>query len=375
MKIVKAGFKRITEPSPTKKIEQIARLCYKSEDKIAEGTDIKMIQSLMRRGHTAMLEHASACVEVDYETYALILDVVRCNMQDVYTNPLDDPRANKYPGNSYLRFTRLADFKHAAEVILDNPADIASGFSMGFVRFLISGNMRAWLETFAVLQEYGCLPTVVCNALVDYAGGENGILGAYMDCGEVDEYYDYEANDAFANLITDYTKLTDAERMIHEDISIQFTTDRGVTHELVRHRDGCSFAQESTRYCNYAQDKFDQEITVIAPCFFDVDDPDHANLYAYWAAAMEFAETKYMELLDNGATPQQARTALPHSVKADIVITTNLREWHHILALRACDVTGAAHPQMHEIMQPLLVDLRNDYSFAFGDLKMLHENA
>ena len=157
--------------------------------------------------------------------------------------------------------------------------------------------------------------------------------------------------------------------MVHETFSVLFTVDRGVTHELVRMRD-CSFAQESTRYCNYNLGKFGNEITVINPCFFDTGMGTASNslVYEEWKHSCETAERSYFKLLEYGAKPQEARDVLPTSVKADIVMTTNLAEWKHIFNLRACDSTGPAHPQMKEVMIPLFKEMREKYPFAFGDM-------
>lgn len=134
----------------------------------------------------------------------------------------------------------------------------------------------------------------------------------------------------------------------HAAISVKFICDRGVTHELVRHR-LCSFSQESTRYCNYSKDKFGREITVIEPLFFERGSPR----YQAWQEGCLAAEKAYFALLDAGATPQEARSVLPNSLKTEIVVTANLREWRHVFSLRTAQ---NAHPQMREIMQPLAAE-------------------
>ena len=146
-------------------------------------------------------------------------------------------------------------------------------------------------------------------------------------------------------------------------ISVLFTVDRGVTHELVRHR-LASFAQESTRYCNYSHDKFGDEITVIKPYFFEKDSPE----YKLWKDSCLQAEKAYFDLLKAGATPQEARLVLPTSVKADITVTANIREWRHILNLRAAGTTGKPHPQMCEVMVPLLNELHQKVPVVFDDI-------
>ena len=122
----------------------------------------------------------------------------------------------------------------------------------------------------------------------------------------------------------------------HSSLSVKFIVDRGVSHELVRHRIA-SFAQESTRYCNYSKDKFDNGVTFIKPLFFD------DRKYQRWLAAMADAESAYLDLLNSGATPQEARSVLPNSTKTEITITANYREWRNLFKLRTAN---AEHPQM-----------------------------
>jgi thymidylate synthase (FAD) len=136
----------------------------------------------------------------------------------------------------------------------------------------------------------------------------------------------------------------------HISLSVKFICDRGVSHELVRHRH-CSFSQESTRYV-----KYDGEMEFILPCWMDENDlytgliPSPYTPGTEWKKAMICAESNYKRLISFGWSPQQARSVLPNSLKTEIVITTNLRDWRHIFKLR-CDKT--AHPQMREIMIPL----------------------
>ncbi len=147
----------------------------------------------------------------------------------------------------------------------------------------------------------------------------------------------------------------------HVSLSVRFVCDRGVSHELVRHR-LASYTQESTRYCCYAGDKFGGEITVIRPCFW----AEGTKPYIDWEHACMEAEDWYrLLLLESKATPEQARSVLPNSLKTEVVMTANLREWRHILRLRtAPDV----HPQMREIMLPLLAELTEQLPEVFGDI-------
>ncbi|MBO4848329.1 MAG: FAD-dependent thymidylate synthase [Clostridia bacterium] len=131
----------------------------------------------------------------------------------------------------------------------------------------------------------------------------------------------------------------------HFSISVRVVTDRGVSHEWVRHRIA-SYSQESTRYCNYAKDKFGGEITFIRPARLFEGTPE----YEAWARAMENAEKSYFEMLDMGVTPETARSVLPNSLKTEFICTMNLREWRHFFELRT---SPAAHPDMRAVACPL----------------------
>jgi thymidylate synthase (FAD) len=153
----------------------------------------------------------------------------------------------------------------------------------------------------------------------------------------------------------------------HYSFTAKFVCDRGVSHEIVRHRIA-SYSQESTRYCNYSKDGFGNEITVILPCFFDTGMGTLSNslVYEEWKIACERAERSYFKLLDMGATPQEARSALPNSLKTELVMTANLREWRHFLRLRT---SPAAHHQMREVALMLLEQVREKVPVVFEDIE------
>jgi thymidylate synthase (FAD) len=167
----------------------------------------------------------------------------------------------------------------------------------------------------------------------------------------------------------------------HEFLSVRFVVDRGVSHEIVRHR-LVSYSQESTRYCNYQGG-----VTFVIPTWFAFQDTygcagewDTTDILAHWKVylhgspldkwllAMARAEDSYLDLLRSGQSPQQARSVLPNSLKTEIVCTANLREWRHILWLRA---SMAAHPQMREVMVPLLAELKSRIPVVFDDIVAL----
>lgn len=147
----------------------------------------------------------------------------------------------------------------------------------------------------------------------------------------------------------------------HEKISVRIICDRGVSHEIVRHRLG-SYSQESTRYCNYSHEKFGKELTYILPSFWKA----YPELMKQWEKSMRDAEITYFALIDAGAKPDEARSVLPNSLKTEIVVTYNLREWRHFLKLRT---SKAAHPQIREIAIDILNKFKALVPVVFDDIQ------
>lgn len=177
----------------------------------------------------------------------------------------------------------------------------------------------------------------------------------------------YKSNDKIAegtcNVFINQIKNFKHESVLeHGAITVRFVVDRGVSHELVRHR-LASFSQESTRYCNYGKDKFGNEITVIEPCFWEPD----SVAYKMWVDACLESEAAYFFLLGVEATPQMARSVLPNSLKTEVVMTANPREWRHVFQVRC---HRDAHPQMREVMVPLLAEFANRWPVLFGDVNV-----
>lgn len=349
MKVVKAGYNVINDKDfagPLQKIERIARICYKSEDKITDTSYKAMTAKLMERQHLAMFEHASLAFFIDGDMYEDYLD--------------------------YHRYAYCTCYENGPCLNLDR---IRVTGSLDKTRFVLSANIRAFIEFFNNIRG-----TRFMSMFYDLFFMVNSYIDNLMPVGEFEEFLTPEnsfilrkedgehkeyipTTGRYIAPITDYTQLLPEERLVHETFTVIFTCDRGVTHELVRMRDS-SFAQESTRYCNYQLGKYGREITVIDPVFFK-----HGTVgWLKWKEACEFAEKMYLSLLDGGAIAQEARSVLPTSVKADIALTTNLYEWRHIFNLRACDATGPAHPQMKEVMVPLCLDMQVKIPCAFGTL-------
>jgi len=149
----------------------------------------------------------------------------------------------------------------------------------------------------------------------------------------------------------------------HFNITVKFVTDRGISHEIVRHRIA-SYAQESTRYCNYSKEKFDDEITVVMP--INVSDCNDNDLLEAWEWGCRDAEDSYFLMIRNGATPQTARSVLPTCTKTEVMMTANLRGWRHFIKLRAAK---AAHPDIRILAKDLLIQLSEQIPVIFDDLK------
>lgn len=301
-------------PSALCKIEKIARTCYKSEELIKEGSAEKMVRGLKARGHEAMLEHVTYIFGSTAEGYYSFWN---------FTSKLQDDGFD-----CMIRRTAR-----------DN-------------RYIISGNVRAWRELIRACGSIeGGIPRVIHD--VAYSEGERRVFFDDLGCTSIiSDDYD------FVSLQPE--DLTPFEKGVHYDITAKFICDRGISHEIVRHRKA-SFAQESTRYANYSLGKFGGEIAVISPEFTGADEGS-------WSGAMLYAETAYLNLLESGQKPQMARSVLPNSLKTEIYVTASVNEWRHIFNLRALDKTGPAHPQIKKIMKPLLADMKVDEPKCFGDL-------
>lgn len=324
MKIINADAKYFdaNNQHPYKFMERIGRICYRSENNITETSDVKFVQGLLKRRHTAMLEHAH-----------IILKVHQAVMTDID-----------------MTLTRIATNSETCENIsVRNYFNITEASTHSYM----SGSFRAFITLFDIEDTKNNDGVKALKKL---------LYDAYPEIFETFNPEDVSTKgisilnrDEFKDSVYSNFKQDDAESVIkkHMTHTVVFTTDRGVTHEFVRHRPA-SFAQESTRYCNYIQDKFGNEITVIYPSFFK----EGTEEYNIWRENAEMSEKAYFRLINLKRTPQEARDVLPAEVKTELVITATEQEWQHIINLRYHGTTGAPHPQMKEVMTiayPLLV--------------------
>ena len=176
--------------------------------------------------------------------------------------------------------------------------------------------------------------------------------------------YKSEANiteDSAQRFVANIIKSGHESVIEHEKVSVRIICDRGVTHEIVRHRIA-SYSQESTRYCNYCNEKFGKELTVIKPVFCE----EVSEEYNIWLESMQKMENAYNLLIEKGVKPQEARSILPNSLKTEIIVTMNLREWRHFFKLRT---SVKAHPQMREVACAILDEFKNRIPVVFDDIE------
>lgn len=278
-------------------IERAGRVCYKSEDKITDDSAEKFVQNIVERGHESVLEHGNV--------------ILRCNKR-MYKTLLRYQRHETQNGRVvYLRFSRVYNNR------------------VGAYRYIVSGNIRTWRACMKYFIDECCIrfnwmSHLVCShhwAFFDLEYRLN------------DETVLDESKQGFVISVNDLRHTT--EQLAHMCVTQKAVVDRGITHELVRHRPA-SFSQESTRYCNYAKGKFGSEISVIKPDTLSLESE------LVWSKACHEAERTYNRLIEQGVKPQIARSVLPTCLKAELVITANLRELLHMIILRSGE---GAHPQ------------------------------
>ena len=292
MNIIKPSFEIITEQDPLKKIELCGRVCYKSEDKITADSAKKFVKSLIERGHESVLEHVDYIVMINRVAYDYYNKVVL--------------QLKEYGINPMLRTT----------------ADDSTN------RYIISGNVRMWRDFMRDMKMIIAPPSFLqlfCNNIL------------FDDVNTTKEHL------KSGKFINKSELLKGIETDVHRTETVRFIVDRGVSHEIVRHR-MASFSQESTRYCNYGG-----EVTFIAPPFACYE----------WVKAMEYAEKTYSTMIEKGMKPQQARSVLPNSTKTELIMTTNIQNWKHFFELRTAE---AAHPQMREVTIPLFEEMKRRWN-------------
>lgn len=204
----------------------------------------------------------------------------------------------------------------------------------------------------------------VLKPSVEFVTPVNGaiILQRLEECGRVCYKSEDKITDGSAEkFIRGIIKSGHEAVLEHCSFTVKWIVDRGISHELVRHR-LAAYCQESTRYCNYGKDRFENEITVIEPFYLNKG----TNGYQTWYEACIAAEKAYFDLLEFGCTPQEVRAVLPTCLKTEVVMTADIREWRHFFRLRC---SKAAHPQMREVALQLLDMCCERMPVLFEDIK------
>lgn len=306
VEVLRTGYET-DHMTPEQFIEKVGRTCYKSEDRITAESAPKFVHSLLLRGHEAMIEHWTLIFRVsDQKWYETLL---RFWQQCIY--PYDDEGVKAE--NSFMPRLRFTD---------------------EYGRYIVSGNIRAWRDFIRLYRRHSAV--VRCNfihAIMDAAPAFFEDLRPDDKCPE-----NYKP---WLTPITVKDLQGDLERLVHHDVTLKFVCDRGVSHELVRHR-AASFAQESTRYCNYASGKYGSEITVVRPSWC----AEGTDAWNAWRRACLRTEDDYIGLVMSGAKPQEARSVLNNSLKTEVIVTGSMGHWHHFFGLRC---GPEAQPDMREV--------------------------
>lgn len=313
MRIIEPSVTEIKETDLLKKIEMIGRTCYKSNNLIKEGSAEKFVRGLSTSKHYAMLEHGIIHFYVQ-NGLAMNYLISGLSVQSFILS------------NKYTYLTRL-------------PKDNG---------WLWTINFRTLVEM-SETDKDNKIKKIVKRLLSKYAfalGVEDKDKQINSDC-RCDSIYVLNDEEVVQKIGENFEDAEEFETECNKHIFRTFllVTDRGVTHELVRHRP-CSFAQTSTRYCNYSKDKFGNEITVIKPLF-----DENSNAYKIWKQGCEHDEKTYFELLNCGCKPEEARGNLPTDLATELIITANLEEWKHIFDLRYKGTTGKPHPKCKEVIE------------------------
>ncbi len=303
---VEPSVELILEKDPFKKIEIAGRTCYKSEANITEESAKKFTKGIIKHQHTAMVEHAVEVFEIDAEH-----------------SPLDE-------------------LSHLVNCLHEDPyLHITSEFFVDHIRILASGNIRSILQR--------CINDPLYRALVESYPEFDTI-----ECDEV-QFPNVSAKIIDIEEIVD---LTYNEFLQHFNFTCRFITDRGVSHEMVRHRP-FSFAQESTRYCNYNKDQFGGRVSWCRPTTYGTWTEDQKAAFEYGLLTAEDTY-RYLTNHDSPLQPQQARAILPNALKTEIVVTGPAYEWKHFFNLRSYGTTGAPHPDI-KIVADLALNKINQY--------------
>ncbi len=370
MQFVRNSYSQNPIPEPTdtmgilEHIERIGRLCYRSDGLIEPGSAPGFIERLKKNKHWAMLEHYIFTISIPKWIYQSITDPMWFNSENSDYNEKFD----------FIRVTRWDDAPDPKYQYLVSGS--ATSFNYLWACKCVSEmENRGMYQLCEFLRFYH--PHLMCDPL------KREIADTEVPGDRFNVHIQFLSRDEVKSLPTNL-------RMLHDWMSVHFVLERSSTHDLVRMRP-CSYGQESTRYCNY--DK--KGLCFVIPCQFSENDkqiletpsklefvlnnPDDVcfgmSMEArFWLKTLKAASDSYTTLLNvYGQTPQEAKSVLPHCLRAEINMTTYIKEWHHVLKMRA---DKHAYPQLQEVMVPLLNECIIADPEIFKDLaKLVEEGA
>lgn len=312
MKMISPDAKFLFEydDQPLKKVELAARTCYKSEDKITDTSADKFVKGLAKHGHYAMLEHARVTFEVR-GAHLVPSALLTLPMVGYTSKVVDDGTYRHY---ITLSMSHIFKWKNSGQDYATDRSDFICTCWMK--EFYAAFNKRYNID-----KEFSEQKRSDTSELV---------VGDVTVVDDIRDIYDFDMDDF----------------MIHKYMTCKFICDRGVSHEIVRHR--ASMGQESTRYCCYANEKFGNELTIIKPAKYD---EWNDSTKAAFQTAVDAAEATYMSMIEHRLTPQEARAVLPNCLKTELVMTAPVWQWIHFFNLRYFGTTGAPHPDMKEVAE------------------------
>lgn len=328
MKIIKQSFEIFEQPKPEEQlkvlqhIERAGRVCYKSEDKITDDSCRRFVESIRNRGHWSVLEHYSFSLWIPELSYMRFQSLVEDH---------DDPVLE-----FYLKFIKLSRVPFPKE---ENKEFLLT-LSATSINYIWNYKEAAIFDEF--------IDNVFKFIAIDYP-----------ELIKVPDRIDISDKRKSDNIL--YSK---KEEIIEADlhhfhifITVQMTTSRSIANEVVRHR-VASYSQASTRYCNYSNDKFDNQISVI-----DNDHIKHdSEEYEMWKKTLQISEIAYMELINKGVKPELARDILSLSLSTELFMSASIFEWQHFMKMR---MSNAAHPQIRELATRINNELSKQYPDIF----------
>ena len=331
MHLINSSAEVIKESNPYKLVEKIGRTCYKSEDKITDGSCQKFFTNLVKHQHFAILEHARLYFEIECPVFKCIQ--WRQKISDIFKNIPQVFITSTVDNN----ITSTVDKNYNSNDALVRYDYIGLSISMSYLyNPKWKSNRYHDANLFMQILRSKVEPDYLPEGGIYETEKELYLIFDYV----ITPYITYYEN-------PDESKCHAFSNALDEFITIKFTCDRGVSYELARYR--CAVAQESTRYCNYTKDKFSAgDIEFIYPHDYDIwDDTVKLNFINLLSAC----ESTYNYMISKNMSPQQARTVLPNALKTEIILTMNNDQWDHFFDVRYRGVTGAPHPDIKEVAE------------------------